>query len=278
MMRADLHTHTYYSDGGQSPRDVVSAAKRSGVNIISVTDHDNSNGTDETRELAQKSGIIAVDGEEISAYLGDIKIHILGYNMDRSSETYKSFHKRLCDGAVARTFDILKKLNDNGVRISYGEVIRERKCELSPIHATYIAVAGARKGYASSPWEFYAKYLNWGTVGFSCIERPSPEETVKFITDCGGLSSLAHPARISMDTGEVEELVVRLASLGLSGIEAVYSGHTVKETQYYKELAERFSLLITGGSDTHHTGGTRRVGQPVFYPDERLLSALGINC
>lgn len=277
MMRADLHMHTYYSDGGQSPSDAVFCAKRCGVNIISVTDHDNSNGTDEVAALAKKAGLFAVDGEEFSAYLGDVKIHILGYKMDRNSELYKSFHKKLYDGAIERTFDILKKLNASGVKISYGEVIRERKCSRSPVHATYIAVAGARKGYASSPWDFYGKYLNFGAVAFSCVGRPSPEETVNFITDCGGVSSLAHPGRITMDKEGVETLTARLAGFGLSGIEAVYSGHTVKETQYYKELAERYSLLITGGSDTHHTGGTRRIGLPVFYPDERLLSALKIN-
>lgn len=277
MMRADLHMHTYYSDGGQSPADVVSAAKRYGVDIISVTDHDNSNGSGETKSLALKAGLKAVDGEEISAYLGDVKIHLLGYNMDRNSEEYKSFHKRLYDGSVERTFDILKKLNANGVKISYGEVIRERKCSRSPVHATYIAVAGTRKGYASSPWDFYAKYLNRGAVGFSCVSRPSPEDTVELISGCGGVSSLAHPGRITMEKDGVEELVRKLKDCNLSGIEAVYSGHTDSETQYYKELAERFSLLVTGGSDTHHTGGTRRVGLPVFYPDEKLLSALKIN-
>lgn len=276
MMRADLHMHTYYSDGSQSPADVVAAAKRYGVDIISVTDHDNAVGADEVKSLAEKAGISAVDGEEISAYSGDVKIHILGYNTDRNSEEYKSFHKKLYDGAIERTFDILKKLSACGVKISFDEVVRERKCSLSPVHATHIAVAGTRKGYASSPWDFYSKYLNRGSVGFSIVGRPTPQETVKLISDCGGISSLAHPARIAMDKDGVEDLVRKLKECNLSGIEAVYSGHTDGETQYYKEMAERFSLFVTGGSDTHRTGGTRRIGLPVFYPDGKLLSALKI--
>ncbi|MDE6373613.1 MAG: PHP domain-containing protein [Clostridia bacterium] len=276
MIRADLHIHTYYSDGGQSPADVVAAARRRGVNLISVTDHDNSNGRREVRELAGRAGVTAVDGEEISAYFGDVKVHMLGYAMDYSNPAYIAFNKRLYDGADERTFDILNKLAAVGIKISYGEVVRERRCKQSPVHATYIAVAGARKGYARSPYDFYSRYLNYGTAGFSCVCRPTPEETARVITECGGFCSLAHPARVSIDKEGLIALIEKLIPCGLAGIEAVYSGHTAKETQYYKELAEKYSLLVTGGSDTHYAEGNRGVGDPLFYPDEKLLSALKV--
>ena len=276
MIRADMHIHTYYSDGGQSPAEVVRAAKARGVGLIAVTDHDNSNGRKEVKELALRAGIISVDGEEISAYDGDIKVHMLAYGMNYADPAYTAFNKRLTEGAEERAFDILKKLAAVGVKLSYGEVIRERKCKKSPVHATYIAVAGARKGYANSPYSFYTKYLNYGAAGFSCICRPTPEETAEVVKRCGGFCSLAHPARISADRQGVISLIERLIPCGLRGIEAVYSGHTAIETQYYKELAERFGLLVTGGSDTHYAEGNRRVGVPEFYPCGGLLSALKI--
>lgn len=275
-MRADLHVHTYYSDGGQSPADVVRAAKRRGVDLISVTDHDNANARKEVALLAREAEITAVAGEEISAYDGDVKVHILGYNMDCDCPEYARFHEELNRGAETRTFEILKKLSNAGVNISYGEVIRERKCKNSPIHAMHIAVAGARKGYARSPFDFYSRFLNYGTAGFSCACRPTPERTAEIITACGGVCSLAHPGRISLGKDGVISLIERLIPRGLSGIEAVYSGHTVTETQYYKEIAARYNLLITGGSDTHYSEGNRQVGVPLFYPDERLLAALKI--
>lgn len=276
MIRADMHIHTYYSDGGQSPAEVVRAAKARGVGLIAVTDHDNSNGRKEVKELALRAGIISVDGEEISAYDGDIKVHMLAYGMNYADPAYTAFNKRLTEGAEERAFDILKKLAAVGVKLSYGEVIRERKCKKSPVHATYIAVAGARKGYANSPYSFYTKYLNYGAAGFSCICRPTPEETAEVVKRCGGFCSLAHPARISVDKQGLISLIERLVPCGLRGIEAVYSGHTAIETQYYKELAERFGLLVTGGSDTHYAEGNRRVGVPEFYPCGGLLSALKI--
>ena len=276
-IRADLHIHTYFSDGGQSPADVIRGANRAGVNLISVTDHDNSNARHEVKELALKSGIIAVDGEEVSAYDGEVKVHILAYGMDYSNPAYAKFNKKLYDGAEERTFDILKKLAAAKINISYGDVLRERRCKASPLHATYIAVAGARKGYASSPTSFYMRYLNYGEVGFSCICRPTPEETAEVISACGGVSSLAHPGRISLEKEGVIKLLQRLKEAGLKGIEAVYSGHTMGETQYYKDLAEEYGLLITGGSDTHYSEGNRKVGTPPFYPDDALLSALKVK-
>ncbi|MGN0803965.1 MAG: PHP domain-containing protein [Candidatus Coproplasma sp.] len=277
MIRADLHIHTYYSDGGQSPKDVVRSAKAYGVNLISVTDHDNSNGRKETAMLCKEAGISFVDGEEVSAYDNDVKVHILCYGMDYSSPVYQSFNQRLVQGAEERTFDILKKLTSVGVKLSYSDVVRERRCRRSPMHGMYIAVAGARKGYASSPFDFYVKYLNYGRVGFSNLCRPTPEETVKTCIECGGFCSLAHPGRISMEKDGVIELIKRLRPLGLGGIEAVYSGHTDSQTQYYKELAEEYSLLVTGGSDTHFAEGNRKVGTPHFIASEGLLSALKIK-
>lgn len=275
-LRADLHTHTYFSDGGQSPADVVNAAKGRGVDVIAVTDHDNMNGSDEVRFLAKEAGIYAVDGVELSAYDGDVKVHILGYNC-KKNEKWNAFYERLVSGAEERTEDILKKLSSCGVKISFEEVLRERKCPSSPIHAMYISAAGAKKGYAASAGEFYMRYLSYNATGFSCIKRPTPEEAATVIKECGGVCSLAHPGRITLDKEGVISLIQRLKKVGLDGIEAVYSGHTTRDTQYYKGLAERFSLLVTGGSDTHYTTGSRRVGDPAFYPDEKLLSALGIE-
>lgn len=276
MKRADLHTHTYYSDGGQSPEDVILSAKKNGVDIVAITDHDNSFARTEGAACAKTAGLIFVEGEEVSAYDGDVKIHILCYGLDYEGATYKAFYKKCRDGAEERTFDILKKLNACGVKLSYGDVLRERKCPDVPIHGMYIARAGARKGYAPSPVEFYVRYLNYGTVGFSTVCRPTPEETVEMCVECGGICSVAHPGRISLDDDGVVNLVKRLVPLGLNGIEAVYSGHTEKQTKRYKELAKDFSLYVTGGSDTHYSCGNRRVGEPPFYPSEELLHALKI--
>lgn len=276
MIRADLHIHTYYSDGLQSPADVVQAAVKNGVNLIAVTDHDNAVGREKVRKMAVDAGICAVDGIEISAYEGDLKVHTLGYNLDFNAPEYISFYKRLLSASVDRAADSVKKLNKGGIKIAMDEVLAERKNSNSPVHTMLISYVAVKKGYCSNPHDFYARYLNYGRIGFSNIGRPTPEEAVKVIKDCGGISSLAHPGRIAAGREEIITLIEKLKNCGLNGIEAVYSAHTDKETQYYKELAEKYGLLTTGGSDTHFKSGGHVIGTPTFYPDEALLSALKI--
>lgn len=274
MIRADLHIHTYYSDGLQSPQEVVQTAVQSGVNLIAVTDHDNAVGRKEVEKYAKAAGIIAVAGTEISAYDGDLKVHTLGYNLDFDATEFVAFYKRLLAASVARAEDSIAKLNAGGIKITIDEVLAQRKDNNSPLHTMLISYAAVKKGYCSRPADFYARYLNYGRIGFSNVGRPTPEEAVKVIKDCGGISSLAHPGRISAGKDKVLSLIERLKRCGLDGIEAVYSAHTDRETQYYKELAEKYGLLVTGGSDTHYNDGVHVIGSPEFYPDEALLSAL----
>ena len=141
----------------QSPESVILAAKGRGVDLVAITDHDNAAGCAEGAALAKKAGVRFVDGVEVSAYSGDTKVHMLCYSMDYSSPEYTAFAAKLFSGAEERTFDILKKLSSVGVNLEYGEVIRERKSKKSPVHGMHIARAGARKGYASSPVDFFAK-------------------------------------------------------------------------------------------------------------------------
>jgi hypothetical protein len=172
--------------------------------------------------------------------------------------------------------DILSKLKKRGVNVSLDEVLRERRSDFSPIHSTYIAKAASRKGYCNSPNDFFFTYLMEGKSGYSSICRPTPEEAVEVIRECGGISSLAHPGRITMRTEEKVKFIERLCDCGLNGIEAVYSGHTEEETAYYKEIAKKYNLLVTGGSDTHYPEGRRQIGEPPFSPSDELLNALGI--
>lgn len=276
MKRADLHVHTYYSDGALSPEEAVRLAKENGVDILAVTDHDNMNGSKEVKDLCKQAGICAVDGIEISAY-DCVKVHVLGYNVNSECAAFREYYERCLTGALARMEDILSKLKRRGINLTLSDVDRERVCKHSPYHSTYVARAACRKGYGESVQKFYLEYLNMGKCAYSGLFRPTPEEAVAVIRACGGFASLAHPGRIALDEAPKLSLISRLCDCGLKGIEACYSGHTDRETAYYKEIAQRFSLLVTGGSDTHYPEGNRKIGTPEFYPDEKLLSALNIN-
>lgn len=274
-IRSDLHIHTYYSDGRQSPADVVNVAVKNGVELIAVTDHDTMLGCDGAERLANKAGIRLVRGLEVSAYLGDIKLHTLGYGMDE--ERFSGFLNSLYDSSVKRTKDVISKLKKAGVNLTFEEIAAERFSDKSPVHGMHIARAGAKKGYASTPYAFYGEYMAFGKPAFSCVSRPSPEETCAAIAEAGGFSVIAHPGRIDMPKEELERLICHLKGYSLGGIEVYYTTHTIEQTTYYKELAERLNLEDTGGSDTHYQGGKNVIGQPVFYADSELLKRLKIE-
>ncbi len=274
-MRADLHIHTHYSDGRLTPSEVAAFAARAGVELVSVTDHDTVCGAAEAEKCCRERGIAFVNGIEASAYIGDVKIHTLGYGMDLQNTALKDFLSRLAAGSVKRAEEIIFRLNRAGVALTFEDAAAERYSAATPLHAMHIAAAGAKKGYASSPFAFYLKFLAYGAVGYSGICRPSPEETAEIITSAGGLCVLAHPARIALDEKEKIALIKRMRACGLCGIEAVYSGHTAKETAYYKEIAKEHGLLVTGGSDTHYADGSRQIGSPYFSAEGALLHKFG---
>lgn len=276
MLKADLHVHTYYSDGLLSPAEVIAEGKKAGLDTIAITDHDCMLAYPEFSSLCKNSGIIPISGIEVSAYEGEVKVHTLGYGVNGESPCFKEFLKTLYEGSVKRTEDIIFKLKKYGINLTFDEVLKERYSPSSPIHAMYIACAGYKKGYAKTPHDFYNLFLSGGKVAFSFICRPSAEQAIEAINASGGFASLAHPGRIDLKKDELLKLILKLKACNLSGIEGVYSAHTHSETAYYKEIARTYDLLVTGGSDTHVLGGSKRIGTPPFYVDKALEDKLKI--
>lgn len=273
-MRADLHIHTYYSDGMQSPLTVAAAAQSAGLGLVAVTDHDTVKAFEEVEKFCSAREIKAVKGIEVSACDDGVKVHTLGYNFNSENPQFKKFLQRLYEGSLRRAEEILFKLEKMGLKITFEEVAAQRFCKDTPLHAIHIAAAGFKKGYATSVFAFYSNYLAYGKPAFCNVCRPSPEEAVENIRAAGGFASLAHPARIFLGKDGLNALILRMKECGLCGIEAVYSGHTKDETAYYKQLSSELGLIVTGGSDTHRQDGGRRIGAPAFEPSEELLRYL----
>lgn len=275
-MRADLHTHTIFSDGKQTPEELAFNAKKTGVALLAVTDHDNMDGDERKRAAAEKEGIFYVSGIEISAYT-DVKVHIMGYGLDSNSEAYRSFMERRKVGSYERAEDVIKKLSSHKIFVTLDEVEECHPVKNSPLHTMHIARAVAKKGYYPDEFAVYRECLKKGQFAYSDVMRPTPEEAVQTILGAGGICSLAHPGRIEKEENEKEELLLSLVKKGLNGIEAVYSSHTEREEETFRAWAKKYDLLVTGGSDVHQEGlFGRRVGFPFFEPDEKLLLALKV--
>lgn len=275
-MRADMHVHTRASDGLLSPEEVVNFAAASGLNVLAVTDHDTTFNTAKVNTFCQNAGIVGVNGIEVSAYIGNLKVHTLGYGFDLNDPQFKAFLNELYEGSIKRTEQIISNLNACGINLKFEDAAAERVSDETPIHVMHIARAAVKKRFAETPFAFHKKYLSPSAPAFSNICRPSPERAVEVINAAGGLAVIAHPGRIELPKAELYDLISRLVQAGLGGIEAVYSSHTVTETAYFKEIAEEFGLMVTGGSDTHFSGGNRAIGKPVFNLSDNLRQRLKI--
>ncbi len=272
MRRADLHTHSVYSDGHYTPDELCRRAKFAGVEVLSITDHDTMNGLDEKRAAAKKYGLAYIDGWEISAYENDEKIHVLGYGCQRGS-AYEAFMRERVEAALARAKERVKKLNALDIPVTVEEVLAMQADQSAPLHTMHVARAvAAHLGITEG--EAYMQYLGRGKVAESTIGRPTPFQAIDCIHASGGVAVLAHPGRIYMREEDQERLIRALKEYGLDGIECHYSTHTPKQTEYYLSLTERYGLLVTGGSDTHWEGGSRSIGAPLFFLSDELFARL----
>lgn len=273
-MLADLHLHSVYSDGLNSPDEICRLAKARGVGLISITDHDTMAGLEVKQEAAKRHGVAYLSGWEISAYECGEKIHILGYGCEMG-EAYARFNQKRKEASFLRAEDSVKKFNAIGVPLTMQNVLDMRSAPDLPVHTMHIARAAALF-LGISAGEVYCGYLARGKAANSGIGRPTPREAIDCIHAAGGFASIAHPGRIEMDFDEREKLIISLADYGADGIESVYTTHTKQETDYFIRLAKKLSLSVTGGSDTHYEDGTHAIGSPAFTPSESLLQRLRI--
>ena len=268
-MRADLHLHSTYSDGKNTPDTICSLAKARGLSLLSITDHDTLMGLEDKRLAAKKHGLHYLSGWEISAYEGEEKIHILGYGC-QTGEEYERFTLKRKQASFARVEESVRKCNEAGIGITVDEVLAMRLQKEAPAHTMHIARA-LQKYVGGTDGEVYENYLARGKLANSNIGRPTPKEAIDVIHALGGKAVLAHPGRIH--TLDTVLLIDDLVAKGLDGIEAFYTTHTDSETARFQEIARGHGLIVTGGSDTHVEDNTHAVGTPNFVlQDERLLA------
>ncbi len=299
-MRADLHLHTLCSDGAYPPAEIARRCKAGGVELFSITDHDNMSGLEEGAEAAKRLGLRFVRGIEVSAYLGATKVHVLGYGC-REGDAYARFLKAREEGARARARESVEKANavlSLDVTMEEVELFHPRK--ETPLHTMHVVSAFAER-LSAEKGALYRELFVPGAPAFSGIGRPLPEEAVRAVHEMGGFAVLAHPAQILVLPKEVSErfrllsheerqevkrayagernaLMETLAVVGLDGIECFHSTHTLKETEEFLAFARAHGLFVTGGSDFHSDNGSRKVGFPVFdasHVAELLLSSKG---
>ncbi len=243
--RADLHLHTHFSDGTLSPQEVVAEAVGCGLACISITDHDTVDGIAGARAAAGPLGLEVIAGVELSSEHQGKDIHILGYCFDPDGSPLVRQLRAMQDERLARMTRMIAKLQALGIRdITLDDVAAmTRSDSVGRLHLAKLLVS---RGHVRSIDAAFEKYLGEGAAAYFPKFKQSPFEAIQLIRDSGGVAVMAHPVITQKD-----ELIPALAEAGLGGIEAHYPNCSMETVNGYLAAAEKYDLVVTGGSDAH---------------------------
>lgn len=242
----DLHSHTNQSDGTLSPAELVAAARASGVDVLGITDHDTFAGYDLAMAAAPDSGVELVCGIELSTKLYGHSVHLLGYFLrPQRLDRFRDWVSDMQESRRERNMRLAERLRELGVNITMEEAEARGRGMTGRPHFAQIML---EKGYVSTFRQAFDDYLDESAKGYVHRREPQFAESVERIRNAGGIASLAHPVRVN---GDVPALLPELCAAGLNAIEAYHSDHSADDVGLYVELARKYGLLVTGGSDFH---------------------------
>ncbi len=249
----DLHLHTHYSDGTETPRRVVELAREAGLSAIAITDHDNTDAFPEAHAAASSCGIELIAGIEMSAAANGVEVHMLGYFFDRDNAALKSHLTDQQQRRINRVHAMVAELAKVGIVIDAQEVLT--LAGPGTVGRPHVARILVKHGHVSSMPEAFDRYIGDGKPGFISGSTVAPSEIIRLIRQASGVPVLAHPIYLKNDN-----LIDQFTREGLAGLEVYHSSHTPEQIRRYEQIAQRLKLLKTGGSDYH---GNAKEGLPV---------------
>jgi predicted metal-dependent phosphoesterase TrpH len=246
MGRADLHIHSTASDGKLTPADIVRKAAEGGLSFIALADHDSIDGVAPAQAAAKAfPGLRVIPGVEISTDVPAGEVHILGYFIDYTDSEFNAALDRFKNSRLQRGQKMVAKLKKLGINIDWQRV--REIASGSSIGRPHIAQAMLEKGYITSFKQAFSEYLGHGRPAYVEREKMTPKEAAGLIIKAEGLPVLAHPLTLT----DPEAMTIELKAGGLVGIEAYYNGYTGEEITRLLALADKYKLIVTGGSDYH---------------------------
>ena len=247
----DLHTHSNASDGTCTPTEVVQRAAGKGLRAMALTDHDTVSGVEEAMNAATALSlpILVIPGTELSVAYKKQDIHIVGLFVDHCNKAFQDMTQLLIRRRLERNEEMIRRFNKNGIPVTYEELTQGNPDAV--ITRAHFARYLVEHQIVKIPNEAFKKYLDPGCPYFIPREYIQPENGIEIIRKAGGVPILAHPLHYKLPQKELETLIARLKDAGLMGIEVKYSNHTLQDEYYAGQLASRFHLLPSGGSDFH---------------------------
>ena len=262
----DLHTHSRFSDGSDSPQRIIELAKIAGCSHVALTDHDRLDGIGFAKQRAEELGVGFIPGVEISCIFQSGTFHLLAYFLEPIPGPLQDRLIDIQKARMDRNMALARKLRDAGFPISWDELIEEAG---GPnLGRPHFAAVMLKKGIVSSIQEAFDKYLAKGQAYYVPKMLLDPKEAIELALASGALPVIAHPLSLEVHGDELSRYISELESYGLVGIESHYSRYTPQLRTLLVKLAESLSLVATGGSDYH---GTYKTGLQIGTGEGDLL-------
>ena len=263
----DLHTHTNFSDGTDSPTQLINKALAAGISVLGLTDHDSISGWQEAI-TALRPGISLVPGAEISCQTSDgISVHILGLLFDSENLELMGTMQATRENRHGRMAKIITRLNEAGIDISMQDVL-DQLAEGATLGRPHLADALVKKGVVASRDEAFTQMLHNKSKYYVSHYSPLPEVAIKMIKAAGGVSVIAHPMASHRGRTISLENFGSLIDAGLDGVEVDHRDHSPDEKTQLIELAKQNDLVMTGASDYHGNGKLNQLGEYVTMPEQ----------
>lgn len=268
LCNADLHCHSYISDGTLTPEELALRAKQNGVDLWSLTDHDEIGGQARARKAAAAQQLAYLTGVEISVTFIHKTVHIVGLGFDPDHAVIVDGLLQTRSGRGQRAIEIAAGLAAVGIEDAYQGALRfvGNPDLISRTHFSRFLV---ESGVCKDAHEVFRKYLTEGRPGYVPHRWASLENAVHWITAAGGVAVIAHPARYKFSVNEQDAFFSEFKNHGGQAVEVVTGSHTPAEYLIYAEMAKEFDLAASRGSDFHSPDES--------YTDLGALPALPAN-
>jgi 3',5'-nucleoside bisphosphate phosphatase len=268
ILNADLHCHSVVSDGTLTPEELAERAAANGVELWSLTDHDEIGGQQRAAAAARAHGMRYLTGTEISVTFAGETVHIVGLGFDAENPDMLRGLMQTRGGRGVRAQEMAAQLATVGIPQVYEGALKYvgNPQLISRTHfARYLVEAGVCKDTG----EVFRKYLTEGNPGYVPHRWASLKAAVEWITAAGGMAVIAHPARYRFTANEEYALFSEFKAHGGRGVEVVTGSHTAAEYVKYAETAREFGLAASRGSDFHSPGESHTdLGQLPYLPGE----------
>ena len=263
MKFADLHLHTNFSDGTFAPEELAARGRQLGFAALALTDHDTVEGCARMAAACTAAGMEFIAGTELTAEHADVEVHLLGYLVDTQNPKLLSEIARFQAVRQDRIRQMTARLNELNVPLEVESVFTLANCK-SP-GCPHVARALVQARLVRTLDEAFERFLKKNRPAWVPKARMLALEGIELIHQAGGLAIMAHPG-----LNRTDEIIPALVEAGLDGLECFHTKHSTTTSEHYLEMADRYHLLVTGGSDCHGFSKNKPLIGTVKLPYEHV--------